>query len=82
LDEKWDPKFTLIVAQKNHHTKFFIPGVPDNVPPGNPFISAMCCCKANFYEKLLRISKNELLSKTISGCRYCCGQQSLPSKEL
>ncbi|ONM31333.1 hypothetical protein Zm00014a_019947 [Zea mays] len=34
LDEKWNPKFTLIIAQKNHHTKFFIPGKPDNVPPG------------------------------------------------
>lgn len=36
LDEKWNPKFTLIIAQKNHHTKFFIPGKPDNVPAGNP----------------------------------------------
>jgi len=24
----------VIVAQKNHHTKFFQPGSPDNVPPG------------------------------------------------
>lgn len=35
LDESWNPKFTVIVAQKNHHTKFFQPGSPDNVPPGN-----------------------------------------------
>jgi len=25
----------VIVAQKNHHTKFFQAGSPDNVPPGN-----------------------------------------------
>ncbi|KAJ6864167.1 hypothetical protein NC651_034873 [Populus alba x Populus x berolinensis] len=34
LDESWSPKFTVIVAQKNHHTKFFQDGSPDNVPPG------------------------------------------------
>lgn len=34
LDEKWNPKFVVIVAQKNHHTKFFQPGAPENVPPG------------------------------------------------
>ncbi|CAI0452232.1 unnamed protein product [Linum tenue] len=34
LDEKWNPKFVVIVAQKNHHTKFFQPNGPDNVPPG------------------------------------------------
>ncbi|KAF2297280.1 hypothetical protein GH714_020618 [Hevea brasiliensis] len=28
LDEKWNPKFVVIVAQKNHHTKFFQPGSP------------------------------------------------------
>ncbi|KAI4308285.1 hypothetical protein L6164_031375 [Bauhinia variegata] len=32
LDDKWNPKFTVIVAQKNHHTKFFQPSSPDNVP--------------------------------------------------
>lgn len=37
LDEKWSPKFAVIVAQKNHHTKFFQSGSPDNVPPGEPF---------------------------------------------
>ncbi|KAJ6989099.1 protein argonaute 4A-like [Populus alba x Populus x berolinensis] len=34
LDENWCPKFMVIVAQKNHHTKFFQSGSPDNVPPG------------------------------------------------
>lgn len=28
------PKFTVIVAQKNHHTKLFQANAPDNVPPG------------------------------------------------
>ncbi|XP_025815646.1 protein argonaute 4B-like [Panicum hallii] len=42
LDENWDPKFTLIVAQKNHHTKFFIPGAPDNVPPGTVVDNKVC----------------------------------------
>ena len=37
LDEKWSPKFTVIVAQKNHNTKFFQTGSPDNVPPGNNY---------------------------------------------
>uniref|UniRef100_K3ZQN8 Uncharacterized protein n=1 Tax=Setaria italica TaxID=4555 RepID=K3ZQN8_SETIT len=28
------PKFTVIIAQKNHHTKLFQVDSPDNVPPG------------------------------------------------
>ncbi|CAO2184938.1 unnamed protein product [Urochloa humidicola] len=42
LDGTWEPKFTLIVAQKNHHTKFFIPGAPDNVPPGTVVDNKIC----------------------------------------
>ncbi|KAL2316931.1 hypothetical protein Fmac_030807 [Flemingia macrophylla] len=42
LDEKWNPKFLVIVAQKNHHTKFFQPGSPDNVPPGTVIDNKIC----------------------------------------
>ncbi|KAL9373483.1 hypothetical protein Peur_033103 [Populus x canadensis] len=42
LDESWSPKFTVIVAQKNHHTKFFQDGSPDNVPPGTVIDNAVC----------------------------------------
>ncbi|CAL4957224.1 unnamed protein product [Urochloa decumbens] len=42
LDATWEPKFTLIVAQKNHHTKFFIPGDPNNVPPGTVVDNKIC----------------------------------------
>lgn len=34
LGEANVPKFTVIVGQKNHHTKFFQAGAPENVPPG------------------------------------------------
>lgn len=34
LGEGCNPKFTLIVAQKNHHTKLFQANAVDNVPPG------------------------------------------------
>ncbi|XP_059312360.1 protein argonaute 4A-like [Lycium ferocissimum] len=50
LDENWSPKFTVIVAQKNHHTKFFQTNSPDNVPPGTVIDNAICHPKANdFY---------------------------------
>ncbi|KAK4492323.1 hypothetical protein RD792_003126 [Penstemon davidsonii] len=42
LDEKWNPKFVVIVAQKNHHTKFFQPNSPDNVPPGTVIDNKVC----------------------------------------
>ena len=31
LEEKWSPKFVMIVAQRNHHSKFFQHGSFDNV---------------------------------------------------
>ncbi|KAK7300313.1 hypothetical protein RJT34_11156 [Clitoria ternatea] len=42
LDEKWDPKFMVVVAQKNHHTKFFQSGAPENVPPGTVVDNKVC----------------------------------------
>ncbi|KAG6523121.1 hypothetical protein ZIOFF_012974 [Zingiber officinale] len=42
LDEQWSPKFTLIIAQKNHHTKFFLPNSPDNVQPGTVIDNKIC----------------------------------------
>lgn len=40
FEGKWFPKFTVIVAQKNHHTRFFLPNEHKrddviNVSPGN-----------------------------------------------
>ncbi|KAH9686803.1 protein argonaute 4B [Citrus sinensis] len=50
LDEKWSPKFTVIVAQKNHHTKFFQSGRPENVPPGTVVDKGVCHPRNNdFY---------------------------------
>ncbi|KAK6936917.1 PAZ domain [Dillenia turbinata] len=50
LDEKWCPKFVVIVAQKNHHTKFFQSGSPDNVPPGTIIDNKICHPRNNdFY---------------------------------
>ncbi|CAJ1958675.1 unnamed protein product [Sphenostylis stenocarpa] len=51
LDEDWDPKFTLIVAQKNHHTRFFNPKDEEyNVPIGTVIDSTVCDPKNNdFY---------------------------------
>ncbi|KAJ7949449.1 Argonaute family protein [Quillaja saponaria] len=50
LDDSWSPKFTLIIAQKNHHTKFFQTRSPDNVPPGTVVDNKVCHPKNNdFY---------------------------------
>ncbi|KAK3010746.1 hypothetical protein RJ639_011299 [Escallonia herrerae] len=50
LDEQWCPKFMVIVAQKNHHTKFFQTNSPDNVPPGTVIDNKVCHPKNNdFY---------------------------------
>ncbi|RHN51302.1 putative post-transcriptional gene silencing PAZ-Argonaute family protein [Medicago truncatula] len=42
LDEDWNPKFLLIVAQKRHHTKFFQPENRNNVPPGTVVDNKIC----------------------------------------
>ncbi|XP_039018892.1 protein argonaute 4-like [Hibiscus syriacus] len=40
----------VIVTQKNHHTKFFQQGSPDNVPPGTIIDNKICHPKNNdFY---------------------------------
>ncbi|KAM7497011.1 hypothetical protein LguiA_021425 [Lonicera macranthoides] len=50
LDEKWCPKFVVIIAQKNHHTKFFQTNSPDNVPPGTVIDNKICHPRNNdFY---------------------------------
>ncbi|KAJ9537594.1 hypothetical protein OSB04_030327 [Centaurea solstitialis] len=50
LDDKWCPKFLVIIAQKNHHTKFFQPGSPDNVQPGTVIDNKVCHPRNNdFY---------------------------------
>ncbi|XP_003598353.2 protein argonaute 4A [Medicago truncatula] len=50
-DESWCPKFTLIVAQKNHHTRFFKANSPqENVSPGTVIDNTICHPKDNdFY---------------------------------
>ncbi|KAL6850464.1 hypothetical protein ACP4OV_021091 [Aristida adscensionis] len=44
LDDTWFPKFTVIIAQKNHHTRFFLPKNNDvvNVPPGTVVDTGIC----------------------------------------
>ncbi|KAK6143266.1 hypothetical protein DH2020_023614 [Rehmannia glutinosa] len=50
LDEHWSPKFMVVVAQKNHHTKFFQANSPDNVPPGTVIDNGICHPRTNdFY---------------------------------
>ncbi|CAN4088007.1 unnamed protein product [Withania somnifera] len=42
LDETWSPKFTLIVAQRRHHTKLFQVNSSDNIPPGTVADTKLC----------------------------------------
>ncbi|KAI3794615.1 hypothetical protein L1987_37247 [Smallanthus sonchifolius] len=50
LDDSWEPKFMVIVAQKTHHTKFFQTNSDYNVPPGTIVDNKVCHPKYNdFY---------------------------------
>ncbi|KAI3747368.1 hypothetical protein L6452_09822 [Arctium lappa] len=50
LDDDWNPKFMVIVAQKTHHTKFFQANSEANVPPGTIIDNKVCHPKNNdFY---------------------------------
>ncbi|KAJ8553965.1 hypothetical protein K7X08_024643 [Anisodus acutangulus] len=51
LDETWSPKFTLIVAQRRHHTKLFQANSSDNIPPGTVIDTKIChpLYNNNFY---------------------------------
>ncbi|KAH0703191.1 hypothetical protein KY285_017469 [Solanum tuberosum] len=51
LDETWSPKFTLIVAQRRHHTKLFQANSSDNIPPGTVVDTKIChpLYNNNFY---------------------------------
>lgn len=42
LHDTWLPKFTVIVAQKNHHTRFFKPNEVTNVQAGTVVDSGIC----------------------------------------
>ncbi|XP_019246290.1 PREDICTED: protein argonaute 4B-like [Nicotiana attenuata] len=51
LDETWSPKFTLIIAQRRHHTKLFQPDSSENIPPGTVVDTKIChpLYNNNFY---------------------------------
>ncbi|PPR83323.1 hypothetical protein GOBAR_AA37388 [Gossypium barbadense] len=50
LDEKWNPKDYGYCCRKNHHTKFFQQGSPDNVLHGTVIDNKVCHPKNNdFY---------------------------------
>ncbi|KAG8478883.1 hypothetical protein CXB51_028739 [Gossypium anomalum] len=50
LDEKWNPKYCGYCCTKNHHTKFFQQGSPDNVLHGTVIDNKVCHPKNNdFY---------------------------------
>ncbi|KAF5769519.1 putative post-transcriptional gene silencing PAZ-Argonaute family [Helianthus annuus] len=50
LDDEWDPKFLVVVAQKRHHTRFFQPRSEANVPAGTIIDTKVCHPKNNdFY---------------------------------
>nr|XP_033510643.1 protein argonaute 4B-like [Nicotiana tomentosiformis] len=51
LDETWSPKFTLIIAQRRHHTKLFQSDSSENIPPGTVVDTKIChpLYNNNFY---------------------------------
>ncbi|KAK1392450.1 hypothetical protein POM88_011506 [Heracleum sosnowskyi] len=50
MDENWYQKFVVIIAQKNHHTKFFLPASRDIVSPGTVIDNRICHPRNNdFY---------------------------------
>ncbi|KAL6524556.1 hypothetical protein OROHE_016227 [Orobanche hederae] len=50
LEEKWRPKFTVLVSQRRHHTKFFDAISGANVTPGTIVDSKVCDIECtNFY---------------------------------
>ncbi|KAL5719499.1 Protein argonaute 4B [Ranunculus cassubicifolius] len=49
-DPRWHPKFTVIIAQKKHRTRFFEKGSGGNVPPGTVIDTNICHPRNNdFY---------------------------------
>ncbi|PPR99254.1 hypothetical protein GOBAR_AA21411 [Gossypium barbadense] len=49
LDEKWNPKDYGYCCTKNHHTKFFQQGSPDNVLHGTAIDNKVCHPKNNYF---------------------------------
>ncbi|KAL1542008.1 protein argonaute 4A-like [Salvia divinorum] len=50
LEANWRPKFTVIVSQRRHHTKFFEADLGANVPSGTIVDSKVCDVQCtNFY---------------------------------
>ncbi|KAG6402000.1 hypothetical protein SASPL_138868 [Salvia splendens] len=50
LEANWRPKFTVIVSQRRHHTKFFEADLGANVPSGTTVDSKVCDVQCtNFY---------------------------------
>lgn len=77
LGESDVPKFTVIVAQKNHHTKLFKAKGPENVPAGKkiPFI-----LHQSHYDSIS--FQNYFIIKTIPFVRNCCGHQDRTPDKL
>ncbi|KAL7593970.1 hypothetical protein Lser_V15G33953 [Lactuca serriola] len=67
LDEKWNPKFLVTIAQKNHHSKFFQQGSQDNVQPGTVIDNKVCHPRNNdFYMCAKDVRERELAKAFIN----------------